>query len=70
MQEHATSITILAGAIAARRYVGKGPLISHPFLVLFKLGGPSESAASWSLPEDIMLSSHGEMQIHDLEANI
>ena len=46
LQEHATTFRILAGATAARQYVGKGPFISHPYLVIFKLGGPSESAGN------------------------
>ena len=45
LQEHATTFRILVGATAAKQYVGKGPFISYPYLVIFKLSGPSESAA-------------------------
>ena len=41
----ATTFRILAGATTAKQYVGKNSFISHPYLVIFKLGGPSESAA-------------------------
>ena len=45
VQEQLQNFRILAGATAPRLYFGKGPFISHPYLVIFKLGGPSESAA-------------------------